>query len=100
MKEYFEKQDGSGNGGGKIATEELLSELKGKSLYSEYQVGDIIFVFMKQTLGDIEPPYTEHSINLKLQTIVERDFDRLERDYKFVRMSTIFPVFEKREGEK
>ena len=94
MKEHFEEQLKTC----KPITEKILTELKGKSLYSDYEVNDKVVSFLYQKIGEIEPPYTEPSITLSLKTIVERELDKLKNDYKFIRMSKIFPVLERRKN--
>jgi len=95
MKEHFKEQFELDNT--TPLKKEQLKKLKGKSLYSDYQEGDIIVAFLEQSLGDIEPPYTEPQITLSLRMIVDREFNKLEKDFKFIRMSTIFPVLERKE---
>jgi hypothetical protein len=92
MKEHFKEQLKTCN----PISEEILPELKGKSIYSDYEIDDKVVSFLCQELGENEPPYTVPSITLILQTITERELDKLENDYKFIRMSKIFPVLQRR----
>jgi len=92
MKEYFKEQLKNC----KSISEELLPKLKGKSLYSDYEVNDKVVSFLNQELGEIEPPYTEPTIRLSIISIVERELGKLKNDYKFIRMSKNFPVLERR----
>ncbi len=92
MKEYFKEQL-------KICkpiSEEDLPKLKGRSLYSEYEVGDKVLAFMERSFGDIEPPDTTPNINLRMETIVKRELDKLEEDFKFIRMTKTMPVLERK----
>ena len=92
MKEHFEQQLKNC----KPISKEVLPELKGKSLYSDYEVNDKVVSFLYQELGEIEPPFTEPSITLILKNIVERELGKLKNDYKFIRMSKNIPVLERR----
>lgn len=95
MKKYFEKQLEESVA---ISTTQLPL-LKGKSLYSNYKAGDKIVYFLFQEYGEIESPYTEPSIRLSIQSVVERELDLMKNDYKYIRTSEVgsskFPVFEK-----
>jgi len=96
MKEYFEEQLKTA----KIVTKDILKQLKGKSLYSDYQEGDRIVAFLNQSYGDIEPPYTIPSIHFGVTMIAEREINKLEKNFNFIRMATNFPVFESKEIDK
>jgi len=95
MKKYFEEQ----------LKESIpifaiqLPLLKGKSLYSDYKIGDKMVYFVLKEYGEIEPPYTEPSVTFSMKTVVERELDLMEDDYKYVGTkefsSAIIPVFEK-----
>jgi dUTP pyrophosphatase len=65
-----------------------------------YEKGDRIVAFLEREFGEIEPPYTEPSVTFNMRVIVERDFDKLIDDYKFIRMSKLFPVLERKDNEK
>lgn len=93
MKKYFEEQLAFEDS--LPLTKEKLEKLKGKSLYSEYKEGDTIVAFLEQEFGDIEPPYTEPAINLTLRMVADRELDKLKEDFKFIRMSQVFPVLER-----
>lgn len=92
MKEYFEEQLKTA----KIISNDILKQLKGKSFYSDYQVGDRIVAFMEQTYGDIELPYTEPSLNFFIKMVAEREINKIEKDFNFIRMSENFPVLERK----
>jgi len=86
MKEHFSKQLRDTN----RVTEKLLPKLQGRSLNSEYQVGDEILWFM------IQEKTSESKVTLTVTTVVERELDLLEKDFEFVRMEKSFPIFERR----
>jgi len=86
MKEHFSKQLRDT----KPITEKLLSKLGGRSLDSDYQIGDNILWFMDQVKT------SESAVTLTVKTVVERELDLLEKDFEFVRMEKSFPVFERR----
>lgn len=90
MREYFEEQIKNR----KSITEERLKELKGKSLYSNYQVGDRILVFLYKKLKSIEP---HPKVTLSVNMVAERELDLMEDEYQFVRMADDeLPVFAKK----
>jgi hypothetical protein len=91
MRKYFEEQLKFSE----PIKAEVLSELKGRSLYSDYKEGDMVVRFLEQEIGEVKPPYTEPSVSFSLKTIVERELDKLEKDYFFIRMSKLFPVLER-----
>jgi hypothetical protein len=86
MREYFEEQLKDC----KIITEKNLEKLKGKSFYGEYQVGDRLLVFLEQ-----ETNVKKQEILLTLRSVVERELSQFEKDFKFIRISNILPVFER-----
>jgi len=90
MRDHFSKQLRDTN----RVTEKLLPKLQGRSLSSEYQVGDEILWFM------IQEKTSESKATLTVTTVVERELDLLEKDFEFVRMENTFPVFERRKNEK
>jgi len=92
MKKHFSEQ----LKGKKVITKELLKDLKGRSLYSDYQEGDKILSFIEQETGEIDPSYTEPSIILNVRIILERELDRLEEDFIFIRMTRFLPVLKRR----
>lgn len=93
MKEHFEKQLED-----TIAiTEEKLKELKGKSMYSDYEVGDKILAFMEQQFGDIEPPYTEPKVIMSVRMFVDRELDKIEEEFKYIRKHDLIPILERKE---
>lgn len=87
MKEHFEKQLKNSN----PITEENLKELLGKSLYSDYQVGDKMLCFIEQKIVDAE------NINMTMMTVVPRELDLLAGDFKFDKMADLFPVLIRKE---
>lgn len=70
-------------------TKERISQLKGKSFYSDYRVGDKMFYFLSQEFVNI------NKIKLVLRTITERELDLLKEDFKFIRISNNIPIFER-----
>lgn len=86
MKEHFSKQLRDT----KPVSEKLLAKLQGRSLDSDYQVGDKILWFMlREKISGVDT-------NLTVTTVVERELDLLEKDFEFVRMERSFPIFERR----
>ena len=82
---------------GKHITEKTVKELKGKSFYSDYQVGDKICYFMIQSSEFVNKNGLP-TINLRVQIIVERELDLLEKDpeYEYERTSSDIPIFIKK----
>jgi hypothetical protein len=80
----------------KPLTKDQLEKMVGKPFYGKYQEGDIIIYFMEQknlgTKNGIE------NLELKIQPITKRTLDRLNKEYKFIRMmgDDKYPVFEKK----
>ena len=96
LEKHFEKQLKSAE----EITEENLSKLKGKSLYSNYKTGDIFLVFFSQEITEDKSSDMEPFINLSLKTITKRELDKLDDEYKFVRMaSESIPVLEQKKRE-
>lgn len=89
MKKHFEKQLKDSN----PITKENLEELQGKSLYSNYQVGDQMLCFLEQKVVDAE------NTNMILMTVVPRELDLLAGDFEFDRMSGFFPVLIRKENK-
>lgn len=91
MKEYFEEQLKDS----KTITKELLPKLKGKFIYNKYQIGDKILVFLEQEIGDIDIPespiYTQPTIIFNMRMITERELDKLNEDFIFIRMFKKMP---------
>lgn len=89
MEQYFKAQVKKN----KIITSELLPKLKGKSLYSEYQIGDILLTFMSMNpiikKGDNE-------VEISMLAVVERDLKQLEKDFIFVRIQDSIPILTRR----
>ena len=84
MEEYFENQLGKTE----PITEEVLPQLKGKSFYSEYKIGDEILYFLKEKESS-----SFNQKELELTPIVSSDIDVLDEFVDFVRVAGIFPVF-------
>ena len=94
VEKYFEKQLKSA----KEITEEDLLKLKGKSLYSNYKAGDTFLVFFCQETIENKLSDEEEFVNLSLKTITKRELDKLDNEYKFIKMtSELIPIFERKE---
>ena len=78
----------------KPVTEDLLTQLGGKSIYGDYQVGDVILHFLEE----IKYAPTKDDTTLRLSAITVREMDKLEEDFEFVGMRRVFPVLYRREG--
>jgi len=78
----------------KLITEEKLPLLNGKSLYSDYQVGDRILHFM---LREIDYSKGYPSATLTIKTVVERELEMMENDFEFVDIMNRVPIFERKE---
>lgn len=98
MKEHFEVQLNNLN----PISEDTIDLLSGKSFYSDYQVGDKVCIF-----GNVEPQKTKEgdksntaSVNISLRTIVERDFDKLDEEFLFIRFNETIPYLIKKGLEK
>jgi hypothetical protein len=86
MIEYFKKQLEESV----VIDEEKLTKLRGKSLYSDYDIEDKILFFMK------EDEVTKEKINMTMVTVVVRELEKMAKDFNFVRMSSdMIPVFKK-----
>lgn len=97
MKKYFEEQLKTAT----TITKEKINQLKGRSFYSNYKEGDVFLAFLEQEIDDVvEKPYTEPSIILSLNTVVERELNDLKKDFKFIRMSEDFPVLERKKNNE
>ena len=93
MIEYFEKQLELEETN--PVTEELLLQLGGKSIYSDYQVGDVILHFLEEI--KYAPTRDDITLQLHLSAVTEREMDKLEEDFEFVGMRDIFPVLYRKE---
>ena len=91
MKEHFKTQLAEA----KTITQDDIASLKGRSIYGPYEPGDKILIFMNESKELSPYSIYDSTITLKMVTCVERDLDRLEKDFKFVRMSKSIPVLEK-----
>jgi len=70
--------------------EHKLSQLKGKSIYSDYKVGDkILWFFELEKTG-------ENTASITVRSVCEREFEKLEKDFAFVEMKRSFPLLERR----
>jgi hypothetical protein len=86
MRKYFKKQLEESV----VIDEEKLTKLEGKSLYSDYDIGDKILFFMK------EDEVTKEKIVMSMVTVVVRELEKMAKDFNFVRMSSdMIPVFKK-----
>lgn len=95
MREHFEAQLNSKDI--KPITESNLEKLKGRPYYGEYEVGDFLLMFMEQIRKPSDIPIYDEEITLHLYTVVERNLDKLSKEFDFVRMATnSIPVLEKR----
>lgn len=86
MKQYFENQLKENN----IITKHNVKKLAGKSIYSNYQIGDKILYFL-------ELSQQGEDLNYYVKTIVERELDIFENDYKFIEFGDRFPIFIKKD---
>lgn len=91
MKKYFESQLENI----KPLIEDDIKKLKGKSYYSEYKEGDVIGVFLEQSVVVKESTDDITKIKMELRMVVEREFDKLKSDFKFIRMAKQYPVLER-----
>lgn len=91
MIDYFEKQLELTT----PITEELLSQLEGKSIYSDYQVGDVILHFLEEI--KYAPTRDDITLQLHLSAVTEREMNKLEEEFEFVEMRDIFPVLYRKE---
>ena len=102
MLKYFEKMIKKESE--YIITEKVLKKLKGKSTYSEYQEGDIILYFLEQkiikseTSSNTDVPAFEFMYSI--ETVVQRDFDKVKNDYVYIRMAEHMPVLEMKNNKK
>jgi len=90
MKKYFEEQLKNL----KPIPEDIIDKLNGKSIYSKYKVGDKVCVCL-----NIQPTKTD-VMNISVISIVERDFDKFDEEYIFIRFNEQFPMFIKKGLEK
>ena len=79
---------------------EVLEHLEGKSLYSNYEEGDIVLAFLEQTISDIINPYTDPPNCISFVMVVERDIEKLKKDFKFISMSKNYPILERKVEQK
>jgi len=87
MKEYFKEQLEDGEA--KPITKEKLSLIKGKSLYSDYQEGDIFLVFFEHE----KTP--ENEIIFHVRTVCERELEKVSEEYNYIENKGKFPVLER-----
>ena len=74
----------------KPITEEELPKLKGRSLNSDYKVGDKMLWFLFQEIkndGSI-------TISFDMKCVVEREIDFLEKKYKLIGVKNSIPILE------
>jgi len=97
MKKHFEEQLKNL----KPISEETINLLTGKSFYSEYQVGDHVCLF-----ANIQPQATKstdpkmENVTISMHTVVERDFERLDEEFLYVRHNGTTPFLIKKGMEK
>lgn len=96
MRKYFLKQLEKS----KPLTEEKISQLKGKTIYSDYRVGDKMLYFFNQEFMGARNPDEIDGIILKIELIVEGDLDLLKEDFKFIKVNNDIPVLERRSKDK
>jgi len=93
MKEHFKEQLKNS----KPLTKEILDKLKGRSIYSEYRVGDNILWFMEQEIENELKDLPE--VNMKMWSVTERELDLLEKDYQLIRQHESIPIMEKKKDD-
>ena len=91
-EKYFEKQLKDN----KIITEELLSQLQGKSIYGDYKVGDKILWFMVQKIEMVD---NHPEVHLTIKPITDKEIEKLEKDFIYVDTKESFPIFERVNNE-
>lgn len=84
MKKYFKEQTPLST---TLETNPNITKL---TMYGKYEQGDDIFMFLEQEIVD------EREVNLNLKCTVESEFDELEKDFIFVRMTNTWPVLERK----
>jgi hypothetical protein len=69
----------------KPLTESDIKMLKGSGMYGPYSVGDTVLFFLDEIEGE----------NFSVRTCTERELDRMEKEFEFVRMAGTgtLPVF-------
>lgn len=99
MKEYFKAQLKEN----KPITKETLSKLKGKGIFSDYEIGDTILWFLEckefKTDDPIPTPLGNSNIRaeMTLNSVTERELDLFENNYEYIEQKGMFPVFKKKE---
>ena len=97
MKEYFEEQLKNLN----PITEDKINLLQGKSYYSDYQVGDKVCIFANvQPQATKETDPTMANVTISMHTVVERDFEKLDEEFLFIRYNGTTPFLIKKGQEK
>ena len=91
-EKYFEKQLKDN----KIITEELLSQLQGKSIYGDCKVGDKILWFMVQKIEMVD---NHPEVHLTIKPITDKEIEKLEKDFIYVDTKESFPIFERVNNE-
>lgn len=91
MRKHFEKQikDNMGD-----VTEDNIGKLKGKSIYSKYQVGDQVLTFLEKSDGVSDDGKPE--INVTIRMVADRELDKLAEDYNFLEMHNTLPILERK----
>ena len=89
--EYFKEQDFDS----KPISESDLPELISKTYYdTDWQVGEKMLIFMEVNYNGDEPR------NMTFQVTCSREFPQLKKEFNFVDMEGMFPVFRRKETEK
>jgi len=92
MRKYFLKQLEKSN----PLTKEKISQLEGKTIYGDYRVGDKLIYFLSQEFKGTNNLAEIDKIILKLELIAEGDLDLFKEDFKFIRVNSDIPIFERR----
>lgn len=74
----------------KSITEEELPKLKGRSLNSNYKVGDKRLWFLFQEIKN----NGSFTINFDMKCVVEREIGFIEKNYKLIRVKNNIPILE------
>jgi len=86
MRKHFEEQLEKSE----KLDEHKLNQLHGKSIYSNYKLGDkILWFFELEKTG-------ENTASITVRSFCEREFEKLEKDFVFVEKKNSFPLLERR----
>lgn len=92
MREYFLAQLEDST----PISEEKILKLKGKSLNSDYEIGDKRLWFLFQGFMNVNEKTV---ITMTMKCVVERELDFLEENYRCIRVSNNIPILEKKNTE-